>query len=285
MPFFALLIIILLLAAGGIGYCMRPSQDTLRKARFKPFEKYYFAHRGLHDDRYDTPENTIAAFRRAISYGYGVTVDVRLTKDKQLVALGRDNMLPLCGVNIPVHSATYDELHIHTLKDTNERVPLLSKVLDEVAGRVPVIIELPPELDYEELCRLTAQLLDSYEGAVCVQSLSADIVTWFRQNRSDILRGQMAVDMFDARNASSDNLPVKIVKTLMLTNYKSQPDFVSYDFIAFDSVVMKIMRKVFGVETAGWTMTSQKCIDDLNDKFDLKIFEGFMPNENEKALY
>jgi glycerophosphoryl diester phosphodiesterase len=281
MHIIALLIIILLIAAGGIGYCMRPSQDSLRKARFKPFEKFYFAHRGLHDENYDTPENTIAAFRRAISYGYGVTIDVRLTKDKQLVALGRDNMLPLCGINIPVHSATYDELHIHTIKNTNERVPLLSKALEEIAGRVPVIIELPPELDYNELCHLTAQLLDGYEGEVCVQSLSPDIVAWFKQNRSDILRGQMAVDMFDARNQSSDNLPTKFAKTFMLTNFKSQPDFVSYDFIAFDSIVMKLMRQVFGVETAGWTMTSQKCIDDLDKKFDIKIFEGFMPKEKD----
>jgi hypothetical protein len=71
----------------------------------------------------------------------------------------------------------------------------------------------------------------------------------------------------------------------MLTNFKSQPDFVAYDFIAFDSIVMKIMRQVFGVETAGWTMTSQKCIDDLDKKFDIKIFEGFMPKEKENALY
>jgi hypothetical protein len=39
------------------------------------------------------------------------------------------------------------------------------------------------------------------------------------------------------------------------------------------------MRGVFGVETAGWTMTSPKCITDLSKKFDIIIFEGFMPKE------
>jgi hypothetical protein len=130
-----------------------------------------------------------------------------------------------------------------------------------------------------------AKLLDTYEGEVAVQSFNPEIVAWFRYNHSDILRGQIALNMFSERYQKQDSLPVKLVGSFMLMNYKSQPDFVAYDFMEFDGIVMKIMRGIFGVETAGWTMTSQKCIDDLSSKFDICIFEGFTPKEKENILY
>ena len=36
-----------------------------------------FAHRGLHDASQGVPENSMAAFRRAIDHGFGAELDVR----------------------------------------------------------------------------------------------------------------------------------------------------------------------------------------------------------------
>ena len=63
---FAILFILLLLSAAVV-FAMKPSQDNLRKKRFKSFEVRAIAHRGLHDEKYDAPENTMAAFRRLLS--------------------------------------------------------------------------------------------------------------------------------------------------------------------------------------------------------------------------
>lgn len=284
MPVF-IIILLLLLTAGGILYCMKPNQDNLRKARFKSFERHYIAHRGLHDERFDAPENTMAAFRRAISCGFGIELDVRLTKDKKAVVIHDDNLLRLCGVNVSVAGTEYSEIKGYKIKDTNERVPLLSQVLEEVGGRVPVIIEIKAGPMYEEICRIAAREIINYEGEIAVQSFQPEVVEWFRNNCSDILRGQLAMNLFDLRHQRNDSFIVKLGGTLMLMNFKSQPDFIAYDFMEFDSIVMKIMRNIFGVETAGWTMTSQKCIDDLSSKFDIVIFEGFMPKEKDNILY
>ena len=39
------------------------------------------AHRGLHDARYDVPENTLAAFEAAIIGGYAIELDLNLSAD------------------------------------------------------------------------------------------------------------------------------------------------------------------------------------------------------------
>ena len=37
-----------------------------------PMPSVYYAHRGLHDNHSDAPENTMAAFRKAVDHGYGI---------------------------------------------------------------------------------------------------------------------------------------------------------------------------------------------------------------------
>ena len=36
------------------------------------FKKKYYAHRGLHDNAGNAPENSMAAFRKAVEAGYGM---------------------------------------------------------------------------------------------------------------------------------------------------------------------------------------------------------------------
>lgn len=43
-----------------------------------------YAHRGLHCSADSVPENSLAAFRRAIRHGYGAELDVHLLRDGTL---------------------------------------------------------------------------------------------------------------------------------------------------------------------------------------------------------
>lgn len=45
------------------------------------FKRKYFAHRGLHDNAGEAPENSMAAFCKAVEAGYGMELDVHVTKD------------------------------------------------------------------------------------------------------------------------------------------------------------------------------------------------------------
>ena len=46
--------------------------------------RYRYAHRGFHDKPH-IPENSLAAFSRAIKHGFGAELDIHLTKDGKLV--------------------------------------------------------------------------------------------------------------------------------------------------------------------------------------------------------
>ena len=44
--------------------------------------KVYYAHRGLHDNISDAPENSLAAFQKAVDAGYGIELDVYIPSIK-----------------------------------------------------------------------------------------------------------------------------------------------------------------------------------------------------------
>lgn len=46
------------------------------------FKEWLYAHRGLHDNATEAPENSMAAFRKAVDAGFGIELDIQLTKDR-----------------------------------------------------------------------------------------------------------------------------------------------------------------------------------------------------------
>ena len=68
-----------------------------RKMTFRPLTDYDFAHRGLYDNERGIPENSLTAFERAVNAGYGIELDVRETRDHQLVVHHDENLERSCG--------------------------------------------------------------------------------------------------------------------------------------------------------------------------------------------
>ena len=62
-----------------------------------PLRAVQYAHRGLHDNRSDAPENSLKAFRLAVERGFGIELDVQLSKDKVPVVFHDDSRLRVCG--------------------------------------------------------------------------------------------------------------------------------------------------------------------------------------------
>ena len=76
-------------------YCIFP-RFSKRKA-LEPYKKYDYAHRGYHNDVF--PENTLAAFENAKNHGYGIELDVQLTKDNICVIAHDFHLLRACGID------------------------------------------------------------------------------------------------------------------------------------------------------------------------------------------
>ena len=100
------------------------------------------AHRALHDVADGRPENSRAAIRAAIDHGYGIEIDLQLSVDGAAMVFHDYNLDRLSAGAGPVAVQTAEQLSAIPLKGGDEGIPTLPEVLDVVAGRVPLLIEL-----------------------------------------------------------------------------------------------------------------------------------------------
>ena len=131
MPVLILLLIFLLFL-----YMIAP-RFRFRK-NLKPFIRYDYAHRGYWNIHKAIPENSLSSFRLAVSHGFGIELDLHLTKDNKIVVFHDDFLTRMCGENLSVENTTYEELSRHTLAGTSEKIPLFSEVLALVNGQTPL---------------------------------------------------------------------------------------------------------------------------------------------------
>lgn len=136
-------------------------------------KRLIYAHRGLPGE--SAPENSIAAFRRAIEAGYGIELDVRLTKDKVPVVFHDKTLLRMCADPRKLSAVTLAELKTMRLLCTDEAVPTLEETLEFIGGRVPLLVEtkLPKRhIWFHTLERLITPLLRRYSGDLRLQSFN-----------------------------------------------------------------------------------------------------------------
>ncbi|MBE6995272.1 MAG: glycerophosphodiester phosphodiesterase [Ruminococcaceae bacterium] len=234
----------------------------------------YYTHRGLYDNAAGIPENSIAAFRRAIEHGYGTEMDVQLTRDGVPVVFHDDSLLRLCGVEGQVSDYTFEELQQFPLFGTAERIPRFTDFLSLVDGQVPIIVEAKAHGDYAAVCAAIEPLLLAYRGPFCVESFHPLAVRWFKTHRPEWIRGQLSTNYSKPGKRES---AAQWAAHQLLVNVLSRPDFVAYDVRYFRNLSFRVCRAVFRPLTVAWTVKSQAQLDECRRAYDLFIFEGFIP--------
>lgn len=91
-------------------------------------------------------ENTIYAFTKALKYGAEyIEFDVRKTQDNRLIVIHDASLERTTMGSGLIKNLTYNEISRYTTKTKNEKVPLLSDVLDTFKGKIKFMIELKAE--------------------------------------------------------------------------------------------------------------------------------------------
>ena len=134
---YVVLIVILVLI---VLYFLAIKPRLSRQKQWAPFKGVYYAHRGLHDNESEAPENSLPAFKKAVKAGYGIELDVQLTKDRVPVVFHDFTLERACGKPGKVYEYTYEELQQFPLFQSNERIPKFEEVLKVVDGKVPLIV-------------------------------------------------------------------------------------------------------------------------------------------------
>ena len=238
--------------------------------------RHHYAHRGLHDNASSAPENSMEAFRRAVDDGYGIELDVQLTRDRVPVVFHDETLDRVCGVCGKVRDYTFEELQAFPLLSSDARIPRFCDVLDLVGGRVPLIIEIKIHEKAAEVCSRADEILRNYNGPYCIESFDPRAVAWYRKNRPQVIRGQLSCNF----NTPGKREPfTRMLVHYLLTNVTARPDFIAYDHHSKGNISRVLCRRVFGALSVAWTLRSQQELDAAKDDFDLFIFEQFIPND------
>lgn len=257
-------------SAAAIGiplFLLAPGRSTRRQRA--PFAGQNFAHRGLHSRDKRIPENSLPAFARAAREGYGMELDVQLTRDGKVVVFHDDTLDRVCGVPGRVENFTLAELRQLRLCGTENTIPLFSEVLNTVRGRTPLIVELKTGRRNRELCEKTYALLSDYRGEVCIESFNPFIVGWFRFHARDLLRGQLASPT-EGSDGSVGPLRAFLLQRCLM-NFIGRPQFIAYK-IGPRPLAVRI-SELLGAMRVGWTSHEPR-----NEKGrDAVIFEFYRP--------
>jgi glycerophosphoryl diester phosphodiesterase len=241
-----------------------------------PFMGYLYAHRGLHDNKTEAPENSIEAFRKAVEAGFGIELDVQLSKDGVPVVFHDFTLKRICGVEGKLENYTYKELQQFTLFGSSAKIPGLEEVLKLVDGRVPLIVEYKIPGRHTEICSIADKMLSTYKGAYCIESFNPLGLLWYRKNRTEVMRGQLADNFIKA----GENELSKIVYFSMhhmLFNFITKPDFIAYNHNYYRDWSRRLCRYLYRAISVAWTIRNEDELNDRKDDFDLFIFDSFIP--------
>lgn len=235
-------------------FCIFPGFKASRKIKGTVYETD-FAHRGLWNENSEKgiPENSLAAFRNACEKGYGIELDIQLSKDKEVIVFHDYTLERMAGDDKKISECTYEELSSYTLCGGKERIPSLKEVLDEVNGKVPLLIELKGESTSNELCPVADEILKNYKGAYCVESFNPILLSWYRKNRPEIFRGQLLTDSFKKKRSF-----LYLIIDNMLLNFLSRPDFVAFDKEIANAFPVKVTTKLFDAKRFMWTIKTKE---------------------------
>lgn len=195
------------------------------------------AHRGLYDEADGRPENSLAAFERAVSLGVPFEFDVQLTSDGHPVVLHDADIAAITGRAGGVHEL--DAHAVSTLRlSADQPVPTFEQVLELVDGRVPMVVDVrrwglrhSPDLE-----RAVADRLRGYRGEAVVQSFDPFALRRLRQLLPGLGVGQASGSLRSAPPA------LRAIGRSMVTNAFTRPDFLTYELAELPNRFVSLWR-------------------------------------------
>lgn len=182
-------------------------------------EQLVLAHRGMFDNK-QVPENSLAAFQRAISYQQPIELDIQLTKDEKIVVVHDYNLKRLVGKDVFIKDLTLEEVQSFYLLDTKEIIPTLEQVFSLVDGKVLLDIEIKETEKPKQLIETLLVLLEQYSGDVVLKSFYPNVVLSLKKKKVTYPVGLLITDTFHHKIAYSLLTQPQLIRLV-------QPDFLA----------------------------------------------------------
>ena len=264
--------------AGVLGVWSLLLKPRRNQPGWEKLEGVRFAHRGLHDINSGVPENSLAAFQRAIDCGFGAELDVHLMADGNLAVVHDSDLTRVCGKKAYIEELIEEALLDYPLMGTGELIPLFEEVLDLFAGKTPLIIELKVEGgNANALTDAVMAALEGWDGCYCVESFHPAVLLRLKERYPWVLRGQLSQNFLRDSEVGNLSLPARFALTNLLTTAFTSPDFIAYNWKDRGNWSLRWMRALYGVHEVDWTVRERETMEALDRAGATSIFEGFVP--------
>lgn len=232
-----------------------------------------FAHRGLHDGK-KVLENSLAAFDRAIARGFGIELDVRMTRDGDVIVFHDAELGRMTGSRGQIMSMSSQQLCGIRLKGSKEVLQTLHDVLRHIHGRVPVLIEVKAtDNKYLAACFAVRRALEGYRGEAAVMSFHPGVPAWFAEHAPQVVRGLVMTEN-EGRAFSPYGMRRWLRRQLLV--WKAKPHFLAFDIRRLPSPFTAAAR-LHGLKVLTWTVRGDAAHALAGRCADQVIFEGELP--------
>lgn len=237
------------------------------------------AHRGLHDRQRGIIENTASAIAAAIEHGFAIEVDVQRTADGKAVVFHDATLERLTVEQGPVVAWEAARLQRLRIRGSSDHIQTLDELLDQVAGRVPLVIEMKTLWDgCGPLEEAVAVSLASYDGPVAVMSFDPDSVDAIGHYAPFVIRGFTCGVDGDVTDGEFLSLARRREAVGIANLERLQPDFIAHHVRSLPSPLSRYAR-LRGLPVLTWTVRSQADRRAASLYADQMIFEGFVPGQ------
>lgn len=210
------------------------------------------AHRGIYNN-ITIYENSLESIMYAVKNNLIVEIDVRLTKDNEVIVFHDDDASRLLKLKDNINSLDYEELEYISVF----HIPTLKEVLSSIDGKVPIVIEVKE--DNKVIRNKLVEILNDYKGKFVIQSFIYDIVKFFR--KKNYIVGLLVGDK----------------KNIKYLTKNIDVDFFNIKYDSVDRISLGILKKKYYL--IGWTLDNRKDVE-----YYIKVFNNLIIDNIEEVF-
>lgn len=235
------------------------------------------AHRGLHGLAPGVVENQPAAFAAAIAGNYAIECDVQPTADGDAIVFHDGTLDRLTTTTGRVEALTAAELAKVPFKVTGDRMITLSGLFAQIAGRVPLVVEIKSEFDGRlGLTKRVAELAATYAGPLALMSFDPAPIAWLKTHAPRLVRGIVAESHY--AGAHWARMPADMRRDLAALAHfpETDPHFLSWRVADLPSAATERYRGSLGRPVICWTVRTEGERSIAAEHADQVTFEGYL---------
>lgn len=234
-------------------------------ARVRWLNDWTYAHRGLHGP--GRVENSPGAFRAALEAGFGIECDIQRSRDGMAMVYHDWDFARLHGRSEAGDALDAVDWRALRYADSDEGPFGLADLLDLVAGRVPLLIEVKsrPRYTVEQSCERVAEALADYSGLHAVMSFDPRVSRWLRRHSPQTVRGLVMREDEHGHTQQAWRRHAAL--------WIAKPHFVAYHIKALPNRFAASLRG-YGMPLLTWTVDSPQALAMARAHADAPIAEG-----------